>query len=86
MCDIGALGADLATVERLARLKLTAARRGRPICFVGASPELAGLLALIGLREVLLAPGLGLEPGREPEEGEQAGGVEERVEADDAPL
>jgi anti-anti-sigma regulatory factor len=51
--DVGGAPADLTTVEALVRLELTARRRGCRVCLCGASPELAALLALCGLTEVL---------------------------------
>ncbi|THA36006.1 STAS domain-containing protein [Streptomyces sp. A1547] len=72
-CDVGAVTApDLATVEALARLRLTA--RGRPFRVTGAGPRLRALLDLVGLVELL----------GEAEEGEPAGGVQEGVQAGDA--
>ncbi len=59
VCEVGALRADLAAVEALARLRLAARRLGCPLHVRGASPELEALLARCGLREALL-------PGPEP--------------------
>jgi ABC-type transporter Mla MlaB component len=54
VCDVGALvAADAATVDVLARLQLTARRRGGRMRIRHASSELLDLLALMGLREVL---------------------------------
>ncbi|MFD9370927.1 STAS domain-containing protein [Streptomyces sp. NPDC060020] len=72
-CDVGAVTApDLAAVEVLARLRLTARGRGG-FTVTGAGPALRALLGLVGLVELL----------GEPEEGEPAGGVQEGVEPDD---
>jgi hypothetical protein len=79
VCDVGGLKADIVTVDALARLQLTARRLGRRIELRGGTPELARLLAFVGLADVL---GLGL--GRQPEEGEQPRRVEERVDRGDA--
>ncbi len=53
VCDVGALPADLLTVDALARLELTARRLGREIRVASASPELLGLLGLVGLAGVV---------------------------------
>ncbi|WP_329321738.1 STAS domain-containing protein [Streptomyces sp. NBC_01262] len=85
VCDVSALTEpDLAAVEALARLRLTAGRCGIRVGLRGASARLRELLALTGL-EVVLPPGvLGVEPGGQAEEGEEAVGVEEGVEPGDA--
>jgi hypothetical protein len=80
VCDVGGLKADIVTVDALARLQLTARRLGRRIELRGGTPELARLLAFVGLADVL---GLGGLFGQ-PEEGEQPRGVEERVDRGDA--
>ena len=46
-------GARLCTVDALARLQLTARRRGAQIRLRGVRPELAGLLDLAGLGELV---------------------------------
>ncbi|WP_418958729.1 STAS domain-containing protein [Streptomyces tritici] len=54
VCDVGALAqADLAVVEALTRLRLTAGRLGHTLRFRGAGRELRLLLALVGLDELL---------------------------------
>ena len=76
-------GADLGAVELVARLRLLTARSGvglevRP----RDGAALAELLALLGLAEAL---GLrALQPGGQPEAGEQ-GGIEEVVDVPDLP-
>ncbi len=67
---------DLAVVERLARLLLTARRRGRRVVVTDVCPELAELIELVGLRR---------EMGWDTEGGEEVLGVEEGVEAADPP-
>ncbi|MCX4818922.1 STAS domain-containing protein [Streptomyces sp. NBC_01142] len=63
ICDVGALThADLAAVNAVARLRLTARRLGCPIRLRNAGPELRALLDLVGLGEV--AQGRPVEPGR----------------------
>ncbi|MEU6931691.1 STAS domain-containing protein [Streptomyces sp. NPDC046385] len=54
VCELDGLGRpDLAAVDALARLRLTARRHGHRLTFRGAGPELRGLLGLVGL-DVLL--------------------------------
>jgi len=79
--DVSALGADLASVDALAGMQLAARRAGRRIRFLGVSAELRDLLGLTGLREVLR-----VEVERQPEEREEAGGVEEEGELGDPSL
>jgi ABC-type transporter Mla MlaB component len=72
-CDVADLGSpDLATIEALARVELTAMRLGGDIRLRGASVELLELLALCGL-PIELA----LEAEGQPEQREEAGRVEE---------
>ncbi|RII20872.1 hypothetical protein DSC45_01980 [Streptomyces sp. YIM 130001] len=74
VCDAGGLVApDLAAVEALARLRLTARRAGAGMRIRDPDPRLAELLGLVGLTEVL----------REPEEREPPLRVEEAVEPGD---
>jgi hypothetical protein len=92
VCDVSAIGADLMTIEVLARLRLTARRLGCRLELRGASRELLQLLAFCGLCEILpserverldrLALG---RNGGQAEEGKPARGVEERVEPGDLP-
>jgi ABC-type transporter Mla MlaB component len=81
VCDVGGLKADIVTVDVLARLQLTARRLGCRIELHSGTPELARLLAFVGLADVL-----GLGPRRQPEEREQPRRVEERVDRGDAAL
>jgi ABC-type transporter Mla MlaB component len=54
ICDVGAVAEpDIATVEALARLHLTARQLGRRIQLQRAGRHLQQLLALTGLRDVL---------------------------------
>jgi hypothetical protein len=69
---------DLAVVDALARLALHERRHGRVLRLGEVPPDLRGLLDLAGLAEVL-----GVEPGREPEEGEEGVRVEEEGELAD---
>ena len=78
VCDVGALAADAATLDVLARLQLAARRLGRELHLREASQELRDLVAFAGLAEVLR-----LQPGGQAEEREQRLGVEEECELDD---
>ena len=78
VCDVGALAADAATLDVLARLQLAARRLGRELHLREASQELRDLVAFAGLAEVLR-----LQPGGQPEEREQRLGVEEERQLDD---
>jgi hypothetical protein len=80
-CDVSALAAELAAVDALARLALLARRLGCPLRVRRASPQLRDLVELCGLTERL-----GVERERQPEEREQALGVQERVDTGDAPV
>ena len=51
--DASALPADLATVERLARMQLETRRGGRRLVLTGCSMELHELIELVGLSDVL---------------------------------
>ncbi|MGH9177175.1 MAG: hypothetical protein ACRD0N_01280 [Acidimicrobiales bacterium] len=77
----------LAVVDRLARLRLAAGRHGCTTRLRRLAPQLAELLALVGLDGVLpgcpgATAGSGVEALREAEGGEEVG-VEEVVVADD---
>ena len=73
-CDVAGLRHyDLETVGALARLALVVRRRGYELRLVGVPPRLAELIALAGLDGALL----GVEMRRQPEEREEALGVEE---------
>ncbi len=85
VCDAAQLsGSDLETVEALARLQLEARRRGFRVQLRHVPPELAELLELCGLAEVLrLGDALGVDAGRQAEHREEAGGVQEEGDAGD---
>jgi ABC-type transporter Mla MlaB component len=51
-CDVSGVEPDAVTVEAIARLQLAAGRRGCRVELVNASPELQGLVDLLGLRDV----------------------------------
>jgi hypothetical protein len=79
-CDVGGLAdPDAGTLDGLARLQLSARRLGRQVRLTHASDELHGLLALVGLCDVVgvCNPHLGLEARGQAEEREHPGGVEE---------
>ena len=77
-CQVGALEADVATLDLLARLQLSARGLGIEVRLLDASLELRELVAFAGLNGVLR-----LEPGREAEEREEPLGVEEEGQLDD---
>ncbi len=80
VCDVTDVAApDVVTVEALARLRVTAGRHGRTLMVSGAGPELLRLVRLLGLSGALP------QAGRQPEQREQAGGVEEVVDRRDPP-
>ena len=82
VCDVAELThPDAGTIEALARLQLTARRLGCQMRLRHPSRELAELLDLFGLADVLR-----VEPVRQPEQREQPLGVEERVEMGDPPV
>lgn len=58
VCDLSGLVAPgLAAVDAVARLALTAGRRGHRLVVRGAGPELRALLALAGLADRFAEPG-----------------------------
>jgi ABC-type transporter Mla MlaB component len=85
VCDVGSLlDPDAVTVDALARLQLTARRRGRRIRLRHACGELQDLLALMGLGDILpLDTASRLEPQGHPEQREQARGVQEEADPGD---
>jgi ABC-type transporter Mla MlaB component len=52
-CDVEGVEADAVTADALARLQLAARRKGCQIRMRGASRELRGLIAFMGLDDVL---------------------------------
>jgi ABC-type transporter Mla MlaB component len=80
-CDCSALtDGDLASIDALARLQLTAQRHGSDLLLQGAPRGLAELVSLVGLARILR---LGVEVVRQPEHREEAGGVQEEGDAGD---
>jgi ABC-type transporter Mla MlaB component len=85
-CNVGdVLLPDAVVVEALARLQLTARRRGSKVRLRDASPELCDLLEFMGLNEVLLGNG-SVRSGRQAEEREEGGRVEEEADPGDPPV
>jgi hypothetical protein len=84
-CDVRGVEADGTTLDTLARIALLCRRLGRRLEIDGASRELEELVLFAGLTEVLpcLPDGpkrdlrSGLQPGRQAEQREEAGGIEE---------
>ena len=72
--------ADLAVVDALARVQLSARRRGGRVGLTNVSEQLRGLLELTGLGDAL-----GVEAQRQAELGEQLG-VDEVVQPADPPV
>jgi hypothetical protein len=67
-------------VDALARLQLTARRRGGNLLLHGAPDGLAELVALVGLTRILR---LGVEVVGQAEHGKEAGSVQEEGDAGD---
>jgi len=66
-CDVGTVRADLAAIDVLAHLALTAHRLGRTVRLRDVPPALRELLVLAGLADVLADPGprgSGVDSGR----------------------
>ncbi|MDH6225378.1 hypothetical protein M2169_002348 [Streptomyces sp. MJP52] len=80
ICDVRAVRRPtLATVELVARLRLTARRGGGRVLLRGPDPALLALLDLVGLS-------VGVEMPGEAEQREEPRGVEEAVQRGDPPL
>jgi anti-anti-sigma regulatory factor len=80
-CDMSAVSApDLGTVDALCRLRMSVAPLGYVLRLREATTRLEELLSLCGLEGSFLV-GEG-----QPEEGEEALGVEKEVEPGDAPF
>src|ERR1700755_2802994 len=71
---------DITLIGTLARIALMARRQGRRVRLLDAGPELRGLLELVGL-----AGAVGVQPGGQPERGEDLR-VEEVVQTGDPPV
>jgi hypothetical protein len=80
-CDcVAVTDPDMRTIDALARLQLTAARRGSRLVLRGAPASLLELVALAGLTRILRS---GVQVVRQPEQREEAGGVQEEGDAAD---
>ncbi|MEV0323998.1 STAS domain-containing protein [Streptomyces sp. NPDC050658] len=80
VCDVAGVGPPvLAAVDALARLQLTARRAGGRIRLRDPAPHLTELLDLVGLP-------FDVEVGRQAEQREPTGRVQEAVEARDPPV
>jgi hypothetical protein len=85
VCDASALSQpDLGTIDGLARLALALRRLGYDIRLDPAPSELTGLLALVGLADVVRCAGSVVEARREAEHREELRGVEEEDDPADA--
>jgi ABC-type transporter Mla MlaB component len=73
LCEASGVEADAVAVDALARLALAARRSGCEVRLRGASPELLGLVALVGLADVLRgeAPGV-RRPSKPGAQGQNA--------------
>ncbi|GAA1620694.1 STAS domain-containing protein [Actinoplanes couchii] len=81
-CDVAGADPGVVTVEALARLRLTARRHGCRLTIRNAQPALRELIIMLGLDGPLSVQPLrqaSVEPLRQAEHREQAGGVEEVV-------
>ena len=80
-CDVAWVArADVHVIDALARLQLAAKRRGCSLVLRNASRELAELVGLMGLADVLA-----VEPRRQAEQREERLGVEEERELGEPP-
>jgi ABC-type transporter Mla MlaB component len=52
-CDVSGIDADAVAVDALARLQLAAYRNGCKVRLLRATPQLCGLVAFMGLADVL---------------------------------
>ena len=78
-CDVTGLEiADAQSIDLLARLQLAARRHHCTLRICSASPALHDLAAFVGLDGVLR-----VEPGRKPEQREDAVGIQEERQLDD---
>ncbi|MEO3819798.1 STAS domain-containing protein [Plantactinospora sp. B24E8] len=87
VCDVSRIvDQNVATLDTLARLRLTARRLGVDLQLRGASLRLRQLLTLTGLDAVIpVEDGSGVEPHREAEQREQPLHVEEVGDPADPP-
>jgi hypothetical protein len=76
--DVSGLRPELGTIDALARLELSARRRGCRLRLLGTNDDLRQLVGFVGLDQVLR-----VEPRRQPEQREERVRVEEEREFDD---
>ena len=82
VCDCAQISEPtLSTIDQLARLELAARQLGYQLQLRHVNAALRELIELFGLADVLR-----VEVEREPEQGEQPGGVEEEGQFTDATL
>ncbi len=79
--DCACLGPEAETIDRIARLHLLIRRSGCRLQLSNVDQALLELVRLCGL-----SGALGVEPGRQAEEGEEARGVEEEGELGNPPV
>ena len=79
VCDVGGIDRPgLEAIDGVARLALAARRLGCGVRLENASPELRDLVAFVGLADVLpCSIASAVESGRQAEQREEPGGVEE---------
>jgi anti-anti-sigma regulatory factor len=78
VCDVSALvEPDVAAVDVLVRLQLAARRSGCTVALRQVPPDLGALLDLMGLQDLFPVRDLSIEPIGQPEQREQALGVQE---------
>ena len=73
--DCACLGPHAATIDRIARFQLNARRKGSKLQLINVDDTLLELVRLCGL-----AATLGVEPGRQTEQREQPGRIQEEGE------
>ena len=85
LCDAAALThPDVAAIDALARLQLTAYQLGREIALTGASSDLKELLSLAGLDRILpTRPASPLHPIGQAEQREVPGGIQKESDPTD---
>jgi hypothetical protein len=85
VCDVGAVvELEPVVLDGLARLQLTARRRGSTIRLLYARPALRDMLELAGMRDVLpCVPESAVELRREAEQRKEPLSVEERMDGGD---
>jgi hypothetical protein len=75
------LSPDIASVERIARLRVCVRRGGYDLSLANVSEELRQVIGLAGLAQTL-----GVEVKRQPEQREELGRIEEEGDLPDLPV